>query len=322
MNIYYGIENIPADYNGACVTLGVFDGLHLAHRQIIQKVIELATEQNSRAMLITFEPHPRRILSQSSANHLPILTTVDEKIELLEKIGIEEVLFIKADQTFLNTEESVFVQEILVKKLKVSAVVVGYDYHYGRDRKGNPQTLTAAGKKFGFRVIVIPPFAMNGILVRSSLIRELITEGKILSANQILGWQYSIKGKVVRGTGRGHKLGFPTANLVVNPPDKLIPGDGVYFVKACLSNFEYFGILNIGMRKTFNESERVIELFIINFKDEDLYHREIKVIFIERLRDELKFETSEALKKQMQADLEICLAKINKLENKTEVCFK
>jgi len=197
MNIYYGIENIPADYNGACVTLGVFDGLHLAHRQIIQKVIELATEQNSRAMLITFEPHPRRILSQSSANHLPILTTVDEKIELLEKIGIEEVLFIKADQTFLNTEESVFVQEILVKKLKVSAVVVGYDYHYGRDRKGNPQTLTAAGKKFGFRVIVIPPFAMNGILVRSSLIRELITEGKILSANQILGWQYSIKGKVV-----------------------------------------------------------------------------------------------------------------------------
>ncbi|HPC36189.1 MAG TPA: bifunctional riboflavin kinase/FAD synthetase [Candidatus Marinimicrobia bacterium] len=322
MNIYYGIENIPADYVGACVTLGVFDGLHLAHRQIIQKVIELATEQNSRAMLITFEPHPRQILSQPSANHLPVLTTADEKIELLEKIGIEEVLFIKADRTFLNIEESVFVQEILVKKLKVRAVVVGYDYHFGRERRGNPQTLIAAGEKYGFKVVVIPPFAVNGVIVRSSLIRQILSDGKIHTVNQLLGWQYSFRGKVVRGTGRGHKLGFPTANLVINPPNKLIPGDGVYFVQACFLNLKYFGILNIGVRKTFNESKRVIELFIINFQGEELYNREIKVIFIERLRDELKFETSEALKKQMQADLEICLAKINKIENETEVCFK
>jgi len=322
MKVYYGIESVPTNYAGACLTLGVFDGLHCAHRRIIRQVVNLAAEKQCRSMLITFEPHPRQVLHQKPENHLPILTTAAEKTELLNSTGIDDVLFIKTDKDFLNTEESDFVEQVLVKKLNVCSVVVGYDYHFGRDRRGNPQTLEAAGQKFGFKISVIPPFNMDGIPVRSSLIRQLLADGQINKANELLGWPYSFSGTAVRGSGRGKKLGFPTANLLILQPDKLIPADGVYFVKAGLQKAEYFGILNIGVRKTFNESEHVIELYLINFPDEMLYGREIKVAMVERLRDEIKFETAAALEQQMQADLKICTLKINKIENETEVCFK
>lgn len=322
MKVYFGIENVPTDYEGACVTLGVFDGLHQAHRQIIQQTVKLAAEQSCRSMLITFEPHPRQILNQSPANHLAILTTAAEKAELLKSTGLDDVLFIKTDKIFLNIGESEFVEEILVNRLKVCTVVVGYDYHFGRERRGNPQTLKAAGQKFGFKVIIVPPFKTGDVLVRSSLIRQLLTEGQIDSANKLLGWSYGFSGTVVKGVGRGKKLGFPTANLITNQREKLIPADGVYFAKVNLSKTEYYGLLYIGVRKTFNESERVIELYLINFPDQNLYGREIKVSILERLRDELKFETVAALEKQMQADLKLSLEKIRKIENETEVCFK
>lgn len=322
MKVYYGIDNVPTNYAGACVTIGVFDGLHRAHRHIIRQVVDLAAEKQCRSMLITFEPHPRQVLNQKPENHLSILTTAAEKTELLNSTGIDDVLFIKTDKDFLSTEESDFVEQVLVKKLNVCSVVVGYDYHFGRDRHGNPQTLEAAGQKFGFNVGIIPPINLDGIPVRSSLIRQLLTDGQIKKANELLGWSYCFSGTAVKGSGRGKQLGFPTANLVIGQPDKLIPADGVYFVKGNLQKDEYYGILNIGVRKTFNESERVIELYLINFPDEILYGREIKVAMLERLRDEIKFETAAALEKQMQADLRMCTEKMNKIENETEVCFK
>ncbi len=323
MKVYYGIENVPVDYKaGACVALGVFDGLHQAHRRIIRETVDRAAAEKSRAMLITFEPHPRMILNGQGAGKLPILTTVSEKTELLQATGLDDVLIIKTDQEFLNNTESAFIAEVLVKRLKVGLIVVGYDYHFGRNRKGTPETLKSAGQKFGFRAVIVPPFNLNGTPVRSSLIRQLLAEGQIVRANQMLGWQYSFSGQAVRGSGRGRELGFPTANLVVESAGKLIPADGVYFVKARLLNNDFYGIVNIGVRLTFNESERVIELYLIDFTNKDLYGQKIRVTFLERLRDEKKFETVAALKRQMQADLKMCKEKINKIENETEVCFK
>lgn len=322
MKVYYGIESVPNDYAGACVTLGVFDGLHRAHRRIIQRVVELAAEKQCRSMLITFEPHPRQVLNQKPENHPPILTTAAEKTELLKKTGIDDILIIRTNREFLNTDESEFIKNILVKKLNVHYVIVGYDYHFGRNRQGNPQTLEEAGQKYGFKVIVIPPFNLDGVPVSSSLIRQLLIEGQVSRANEMLGWSYCFTGTVIKGAGRGRQLGFPTSNLVINQQEKLIPADGVYFVKAYLQKVEYYGILNIGVRKTFNESERVIELYMIDFLDSKLYGMEIKVALLERLRDEIKFETVTALKQQMQADLKLCKEKISKIENETEVCFK
>ncbi|MDD5061952.1 MAG: riboflavin kinase, partial [Candidatus Marinimicrobia bacterium] len=214
------------------------------------------------------------------------------------------------------------IKQILINRLKIQALVIGYDYHFGRERRGNPHTLESAGQEYGFKVVIMPPFYSNDVLVRSSLIRQLIADGKVVEANELLGWSYSFSGKVVKGSGRGHNLGFPTANLMTEVAQKLIPADGVYFVKACLSRKEYYGILNIGVRKTFDESERTIELYLINFPDQELYGREIRVAMLERLRDELKFETTAALEEQMQADLKLCIGKISKKENETEVYCK
>ncbi len=322
MKIYYGTESIPANYAGACATLGVFDGLHSAHRRIIQQVVEIATEKQCHSMLITFEPHPRQVLNPQPENHLPIITTAFEKGELLKATGIDDVLFIKTNPEFLNITESDFVEKILVRKLNVCSVVVGYDYHFGRNRLGNPQSLKEAGQKFGFDVVVVPAFNLHGIPVSSSLIRQLLLDGQIKRANELLSWPYSFYGIAVKGSGRGKQLGFPTANLVVAQSDKLIPADGVYFVKAYLLKSKYYGILNIGVRKTFNESERVIELYLIDFPDKKLYGVEIKVAMLERLRDEIKFETVAALEEAMQADLKLSKEKISKIENETEVCFK
>jgi len=322
MKVYHGIVNLPTDYEGAWVTIGVFDGLHLAHCQIVRQVVHFARENHSRSMLITFEPHPRQVLNQTPENHLSILTSTAEKIELLDTTGIDDLLFVKTDKNFLETDEKDFISELLVRRLKIRAVVIGYDYHFGRERRGNPNSLKSAGQKYGFKVVVMPPFYFNNVLVRSSLIRQLLTEGQIIQANELLGWLYSFSGNVVRGAGRGRKLGFPTANLRLEVRQKLIPADGVYFVKANLVKNGYYGILNIGVRKTFNESERTIELYLIDFPDQELYGRVLKVAMLERLRDELKFETAGALNKQMQSDLKLCLEKINKIENETEVCIK
>ncbi|MFH1212584.1 MAG: bifunctional riboflavin kinase/FAD synthetase [Candidatus Neomarinimicrobiota bacterium] len=321
MNVFYGIENVPADYEGACVTLGVFDGLHLAHRRIIQQVVETASDQQSRSMLITFEPHPRQVLNRSSVNNLPILTTASEKTELLRSTGLDDVLFLKTDTVFLATGQDEFIADILVKKLKICSVVVGYDYHFGRDRQGNPQTLETAGEKWNFKVAIVPPFTLNGVPVRSSIIRQLLKEGQVEKANELLGWQYGFTGKAIKGSGRGRKLGFPTANLNVTA-EKLIPADGIYFVRAGLQERTFYGLLNIGIRKTFNESERVIELYIIGIPDVNLYGQEIRVTMLERLRDEMKFDSAAELTVQMHADLTLCLEKIKIIENETEVCFK
>jgi len=300
MQVIFGKDSIPADFKGACVTLGVFDGLHRAHQQIINRMLYIAHQKKCHSMVVTFDPHPRQVLNH--AHPLPILTVPDEKVALLSRMGVDFVLIIDVNQQFLQTSEEEFITDLLVRRLKVCQVVVGFDYHFGHDRRGTAASLNSAGQRYGFQVEIVPPFSVNGQVVSSSLLRRLIEEGQVNRAAEYLGRPYHLTGRVVRGAGRGRQIGFPTANLAVERPEKLIPADGVYLARAELDGQTQYGLVNIGVRKTFREQERTIELHLFNYPDRDLYTTRITIEILEKLRDEIRFATVIELQHQMQKD--------------------
>lgn len=319
MDVYYGIDFIPS-IDKPVATIGVFDGFHLGHKKIISEVISKAKLQRTHSVLITFEPHPRKVLNDVEKSSMSILTTTDEKVELLRNTGLDVIVIINTTKEFLNIDASKFIEDILYKKIGVESVIVGYDYRFGKNREGNVKLLEKEGKKLGFGVQVIPPFKVCGILVSSSKIRKLLTEGKVKKASLLLGRDYSLQGTVTKGSGRGNQLGFPTANINLDNRDKLVPAVGVYFVKVFIDSGLFFGICNIGNNPTFNnmslkDSSIVnIEVYILNFSQQDLYGRKIEIQFLERIRDEIKFKTAEMLRKQMLIDKRFCLEKIKDYE--------
>lgn len=310
MNVYYNVEEISKDKK-TVLTVGTFDGVHLGHRKIINEMIYQSVENNCRNLLITFDPHPQIVLSKD--NSIKILTTLEQKLEYLNNLSVQNVLVINFTKQFSQIDFKTFVEEYFVNRIGVHTVVVGSDHHFGKNREGNPDTLRELGKIFDFNVIKVEPLILDGNKISSTRIRKALNEGNIELANKMLGKKYEIRGKVVKGNQRGATIGFPTANIEVGNKDMLIPPRGVYFVEVDVADKHYFGMMNIGFRPTFNNtSELIIEVHIFYF-NENIYDKPITVRFIDRLRDEKKFNSVDELKQQLQIDKQECFKRIDTL---------
>ncbi len=293
-------RGLPGD-RGTVATVGTFDGVHLGHWAVLQEIRERAEAAGRRSVLVTFDPHPLRIVRPEHAPRL--LTTPLEKKEILAESGLDWAVFLTFTEALSRYEPRRFVEEILVDRLGVEELVIGYDHGFGRDREGDPETLERIGRELGFSVDVVPPVAADGAAVSSSRIRALLEDGDVVTARLCLGRPYSIRGVVVRGEGRGKGLGFPTANLQIGGGDKLIPPQGIYAVRGVLRGGTYAGALHLGPRPTFKGSPPSIELHLIDF-DRDIYGEEIRVDFVEQLRGVEPFTTVDALVAQIRVDVE------------------
>ncbi len=294
----YSPADLPLKLKAPVVTLGNFDGVHRGHRKLLEETLSLAEELGGTPMVVTFEPHPRRVLRPEA--DLKLLTTFEERLALLREAGLKAALVIPFTSALSKLEAEEFVEEYLVYGLALQGLVVGYDYRFGRRRRGDTALLQTLGERYGFTVKVVPPQKVGGVVVSSSLIRELLERGKVEEAARLLGRPYSLTGKVIRGQARGRLLGFPTANLEV-PPEKLIPARGVYAVRVNFQNRDYAGVMNIGLKPTFGEKVLSIEVHLFDFEG-DLYGQTLRVAFIAYLRPEKKFPSPAALRSQIAKD--------------------
>jgi len=287
------------------VTLGNFDGVHLGHQQIFKRVKEEASRLHGEGMVITFEPHPLKVLAPEK--FLPLLAPFRKKMMLIEKSGIETVLCIEFSSAFSEMSPSEFIKNILVEKIKVRKIIIGYDYHFGKGQKGDAQTLKDAGRIFDFEVEVVEPLKVGQTIVSSSKIRDLIRRGEVEEASKLLGRDYPIIGKVVEGAKRGQTLGFPTANLEIS--DELYPKTGVYAVEVTWHQQHFNGLANVGLNPTFSPGQArngkpfALEVYILNF-NQNIYGDEIQVDFKRRIRDEVRFDSPARLVDQIQKDIQ------------------
>lgn len=281
------------------VTLGTFDGVHLGHNVILDKICNTAKQENLESVLLTFFPHPRLIVSNDS--EIKMLNTMAEKAKLLKQKGIQNFIIHPFDKLFSELSPREFVAQILVKQLNIQKIIIGYDHKFGKNRAADFNDLIAFGKEFGFEVEEIPAKQVDEVAVSSTKIRNSLLEGNISLANDYLGYSYMLSGIVIKGNQLGRTIGFPTANIEVSENYKLIPKNGVYIVSAILNNQTIFGMMNIGIKPTLGDNIPTIEVHLLDFS-EDIYGQEIQVNVIERLRDEQKFESFEALKSQLEID--------------------
>jgi len=295
---------VPPD-RGTVVTVGTFDGVHLGHWSVLQEIGRRAAATNRRSVLVTFDPHPLRIIRPEHAP--PLLTTPLEKKEILAESGLQYAVFLPFTQELSKYEPRRFVEEVLVGRLGVQELVIGYDHGFGRGRSGDSDTLVRIGGELGFSVDVVPPVSVAGSPVSSSRIRSALSQRDMREATVCLGRPYSVRGIVVRGEGRGRGLGFPTANLRVGDRDKLIPPQGIYAVRAVLRSGTHVGALHLGPRPTFQGSPPTIELHLLDF-ERDIYGEEARVDFVQYLREIRPFSTVAALVDQMREDVEAARA--------------
>jgi len=305
MEIIRGLDQLKKPFRNPVVTLGNFDGVHLGHQDIFKRVREEASKIRGEGVVITFEPHPLKALAPEK--FLPLLTPFRKKMMLIQKSGIETVLCVEFSLAFSEISPIEFIKSILVEKVKVREVIIGYNYHFGKGQKGDVQTLKDAGKVFDFEVEVVEPFRVGQTIVSSSKIRDLIQRGEVEEASRLLGRDYPIIGKVVEGAKRGQTLGFPTANLEIS--DELYPKSGVYAVEVEWRQQRFSGLANVGSNPTFfpEQSEKrksvSLEVYILSF-NWNIYGEEIQVNFKRRIRDEVRFETSSLLIEQIKKDIE------------------
>mgnify|MGYP001314362218 CR=1 FL=1 len=292
------ITKIPkSDFNIA--TIGSFDGIHIGHKKILQTLTKIAKKNNGKSILITFWPHPRYVLKKN--NDFKLLTSLDEKIKLFEKNKIDILYIVDFSLKFSKVSANKFIENILLEKLKINCLLIGYNNNFGRNREGNIRYLEENKKKFDIDIISIPKQSVDKISISSTKIREYLNNGKINSANRLLGRKYSINGKIVKGNGIGRKINFPTANIEIDEPKKLLPKSGVYAVEVILNRKIYLGMLNIGYNPTIKNEKKSIEVNIFEFS-EDIYNNKISINFIRRIRNEKKFKNLNELKKQLIKD--------------------
>ncbi len=304
MQIYQDFLELEHNKN-TIVTLGTFDGIHLGHTEIIKSVVKKAAECKCRSLLITFSPHPRKVIP--GGNNIKLLSTLSEKKKIIELFGIENLLVIHFTKEFSQQSPMKFVDKYLINGIGVKEIIIGYDHHFGKGRDGNIDILKMKGDENGFSVTVVPEIKIEEIVVSSTKIRNAISAGDINSANKLLGRFYSFEGVVVPGDKRGRKLGFPTANLSLENEDKLLPAIGIYAAQCIVQNIKYNALLSVGRRPTFNEEGDIIpEVYIIDF-DEQIYNQNVIVNVIERIRGEEKFSSSEELIEQMKKDKKLGL---------------
>ena len=302
MRIIKDLVEIKRDQNSV-ITLGTFDGLHIGHQQIVDTVLQKASQSAGRSFLITFDPHPRKVIP--GRNDVKILSTLDEKVVVLEHLGMENLFVINFTTEFSKQSPEEFVEKYLVEGIGLREVVIGYDHHFGKSRDGNFELLQKLGNKFEFSVTLIPEYSVDGITVSSTKIRNALLDGDVLKAGKMLGRNYSFKGTIVHGDGRGRQLGFPTANLSIDNEDKLIPAKGIYAAECVVENEKHFGLLSLGSRPTFHEDGKIIPEFYIFDFDKDIYEEVMQVNMIEKIRDEEKFSSVEKLITRMKKDEEI-----------------
>lgn len=299
MKIYDGIEGFGKVKNPV-VTVGTFDGVHIGHSKIFQTMRKLAGECEGETVVVTFHPHPRLVLHADSKD-LKFINTQERKYDLISKNGIDHLVVIPFTKEFAATAADTFVEDILVKKMGVCKLVVGYDHHFGKNREGSFEELLRLSEKHGFGVEQIPAQDIDNIAVSSTKIRKALNEGNIAYANNLLGYEYSITGVVVGGNKIGRKIGFPTANIDLQDEYKLITAIGVYACRILYNGRMYLGMGNIGYRPTINNSDLTIEVHIFDF-DEEIYNQTITIFFVDRIRDEVKFKNLDALKEQLTKD--------------------
>lgn len=312
MQIFYSIKDLKKNKN-TVLTLGTFDGIHPGHLKIIDRLVSCSKEKGCRNVVITFYPHPRTILGND--NSVKMLTTQDEKIELLEKLGVENLLIINFTKEFASLSAEDFIYDYLINGIGLTEIVLGHDHHFGKGRRGNAELLQKIADKEGFIVTKAEAFMIDGEAVSSTKIRNAIAEGDIIRANKLLGRNYEFSGIVVGGDKRGRELGFPTANIKLSSQEKLLPASGVYAVKVMVENERHTGLLSIGKRPTFyNQGELVSEVYIYDFNRE-IYGAKVTTELVERLRGEVKFNSAEELINQMNTDKENGNKIFNKLNN-------
>lgn len=310
MQIFDDLSKVVYDKN-TVVTLGTFDGIHAGHRRIIEEVVAKSSFYGGRNFLITFDPHPRSIVSKDYK--IQILCTLEEKLKLLESIGIQNVLVIKFTKEFSQLSANEFFQRFVLNGIGIREIVIGHDHHFGKGRDGDENKLKELGKSNDFNVTPVEAVSIDSMVVSSTKIRNLLAAGNIKTANLFLKRHYSFTGKVVEGDKRGRDLGFPTANIELDNPDKLLPAIGIYAVEFFIDNDgkKYTGVMSIGKRPTFyDEGKITTEVFIFDF-DKEIYGSTVTVNVVERIRGEEKFSSAKELVKQMKKDVEAGMEILN-----------
>jgi riboflavin kinase/FMN adenylyltransferase len=300
MKIFRSLEGLAIP--NAVLTIGTFDGVHAGHQKIISRVNELAKEINGESVILTFHPHPRMIINPEE-HALKLLNTLEEKIALLEKYGVNNLIITPFSQSFSQMTAEDYVKNFLWKNIQPKIIVIGYDHRFGNNREGGLHTFLKMKSELHFEVEEISRQDLEDMAISSTKIRNALFEGKVKLANQLLGHEFTLKGKVVKGASLGRILGFPTANIVVDDENKLIPREGIYAVKTKHNNTWYNAMLYIGTRPTFNGKSQTIEVNIFNFS-ENIYDKEIEVLFVSEIRSDIKFATADALVHQLKKDKE------------------
>lgn len=312
MQIFRNLSDVKFNKN-TVLTLGTFDGIHLGHQQIISEVVEESKKSGMRNFVLTFDPHPRKVLSKDDKVYL--LSSLGEKIEMFSKLGVENLFVISFTKEFSRQAAEEFIFTFLVDGIGLRKIVIGYDHHFGKGRGGNVDILQRIGKEKGFETVVIPSYSLGDKIISSTKVRNALTEGNVSLAAKMLGRFYKFSGKVVRGDKRGRALGYPTANIELENKEKLLPMIGIYAVKVILGDKDYGGLLSIGRRPTFYiDGDVVSEVYIYDF-DKQIYEEKITIEIVERLRGEEKFNSTEELIAQMNKDRENGIKILNNLNN-------
>ena len=305
MKIITDFEKYHGTIQPSVVTIGTFDGVHKGHQAILKQVVDKARITDLPSVLITFWPHPRFVLNPST--NMKLLSTFDEKMRLIEEIGIDYVLKIPFTSDFSALTPLQFVQKILVEKVNTKHLFIGYNHRFGKNQEGDINYLKTTAQKNNFEVYEITRKDIDNVLISSTKIRHFIQHGEVEEAQNLLGRLYEFSGKVVHGNENGRKIGYPTANLVLLDKDKLLPKDGVYAIEAIVENKEYKGMLNIGYRPTIDEKKYTIEAHLFNFKNQ-IYEKYVTIKLIKFIRHEIKFSTLKALQAQLNNDKKIVLS--------------
>lgn len=298
MQILSGLDSFTA-FKNTVVTVGNFDGIHLAHQKILKTLVQVAKENKANSLVLTFSKHPQTLFQP----HKPIflLNTPAEKYHNIAALGIDYLVNIDFDKKFSQITASDFIAKILIEKLGVQTFIIGYNHYFGKNKVGNYNFLKANQDTYPFNFRQISVQKINRQIINSSLIRSKLLAGEVEIANQLLGYPYRLTGKVVKGRGLGKRLSYPTANLTVNHPQKLLPQMGTYAVKILYNNHIYKGMLNIGLRPTLEHNDFVIEVNIFDFQG-DLYGQELTILFVKKLRNEIKFNSVNELAEQLAKD--------------------
>ncbi len=307
MRVFKGLDNLPP-FKNPVLTIGTFDGVHLGHAKIIERLRKKAIEVDGESIIITFDPHPRFVVAPNSTP-IELLSTSQEKIKALQALHVDNVVIVPFTKAFSDISAEAYIRDFIVSNFHPHTIIIGYDHHFGKNRQGNYQLLESVKATYGFQLEEIPVQEIEHIAVSSTKIRAALHIGDIKKANELAGKYYTLEGVVIHGEKRGRLIGFPTANVHVGDAHKLIPANGVYAVKAYLKETVYKAMLNIGVRPTVSSSNhRSIEVNIIDF-DQDIYDETLRIEFVDKLRDEIKFNGIDELIAQLTIDKQDALSR-------------